>query len=97
MSIASPETFGARLHRERKRQGLTAAQVCAKAGIPGHNILIRMEKALNEPGLFRAARIAAALGVSLDALLAPVGCGACDGLPPAGFVCPDCKTRGGTP
>ena len=97
MDLASPEVFGARLRRIRKRQDLTAAQVCLRAGFPSHNTLTRMEKAQSQPGLFSAARIAAALGVSLDALLAPSPCGACDGLPPAGFVCPDCRTRGGTP
>lgn len=97
MTLASPAIFGARVRRVRKRQGLTCAQVCVKARISGHNLLNRIENAQSEPGLFRAARIAEALGVSLDALLAPPECGTCDGLPPAGFLCPDCRTRGTTP
>jgi transcriptional regulator with XRE-family HTH domain len=97
MDVASPQIFGTRIRRIRKRQGLTGAQVCTRAGISGHNLVTRIEKAQSEPGLFKAARLAAALGVSLDALLAPPECVTCDGIPPAGFICPDCHTRGATP
>ena len=96
MDLATPEIFGARIRRERRRQNLTSAQVAIRAGLSGHNAVYRMEKAVSEPGLFKAAAVAAALGVSLDTLLAPADCEACDGLPPAGFVCPDCHKRGGT-
>ena len=96
MSVASPQTFGARLRKARKNAGLTMDQVSAMAELPGHNTLMRMERAQNEPGLFRAARAAAALGISLDALLAPAECEACDDRPPPGFICPDCRKRGAT-
>ena len=96
MDLASPQAFGARLRAARRSQDLTMDQLSAKAGIAGHNALMRMERAQNEPGLFRAARAAAALGVSLDALLAPAECEACDDRPPPGFICPDCRKRGAT-
>ena len=37
-----------------------------------------------------AGRIAAALGRALADMVQPVGCGTCDGSPPAGFSCLEC-------
>ena len=96
MTLASPALFGARIRRERKRQELTYAALAAKAGDNATN-LKRIEAGTGETGVFRAARIAAALGLSLDALLAPPDCPACDGFPPAGFICPSCSRLGGAP
>ena len=92
------ELFGARIRRERTRRGWSCAELAAKAGVgSGHNAVSRIENAAGEPGLFRAAAIAAALGLSLDALLAPADCGTCDGLPPAGFTCQACGKAGDAP
>ena len=97
MTIASPAVFGARIHRERIRQGLTFTQLAAKAGLQGTTTLKRIEIAEGQPGLFRAAAVAAVLGLSLDALLAPADCPVCDGLPPAGFTCQACGKPGEAP
>ena len=87
--------FGARIRRERSSRGWSCAELAKKAGLgASHNSVSRIETAAGEPGLFRAAAVAAALGLSLDALLAPSDCGTCDGLPPAGFTCQACgKSR----
>ena len=97
MTLASPVLFGARIRRERKRQELTYAQLAARSGVRSPTTLKRIEAGGAEPGLFKAAAIAAALGLSLDALLAPPDCPACDGFPPAGFICPSCSRLGGAP
>ena len=87
--------FGKRIARERKALGWSCAALARKAGVSGKN-LSGYERGVNEPGVFRAAALAAALGVSLDALVAPSPCEACDGMPPARMTCTACG-REGTP
>lgn len=94
MSIPSPAIFGARLRRERESRGLSCAQVAIKAGLGTYKAVGSVERAAHQPGFFTVARIAVALGVSLDALVAEPDCAACDGFPPAGWSCPQCKTTG---
>lgn len=88
------EIFGARVLRERKRRGWSTRDLQVKAGISSPSLVNRMERGLGEPGLFRAARVAAAFGVSLDDLIAESFCQQCDGMPPAGFTCQACGTDG---
>jgi len=87
------QTFGRRIARERTRLGWSRSELARKAGINGKN-LGGYERGENEPGVFKAAGLAAALGVSLDALLAPPSCWVCDGTPPAGMTCNTCGTGG---
>ena len=91
------EIFGARILRERKRRGWSTRDLQAKAGISTPSLVNRMERGIGEPGLFRAARVAAAFGIPLDDLLAESFCHACDGVPPAGFTCQACGTEGTRP
>lgn len=86
--------FGARIRRERARQGMSGFQLAKQSGLTSASIINRCERGLGEIGVFRAARIAAVLGVSLDSLLAEPSCGTCDGRPPPGFICTGCGTGG---
>jgi transcriptional regulator with XRE-family HTH domain len=94
MSIPSPAIFGARLRRERESQGLTSGQVAIKAGLTSGRTVATAERAVHQPGVFTVARIARALGMSLDKLMADPDCPDCDGYPPPGWSCPQCKTTG---
>lgn len=94
MSIPSPAIFGARLRRERQSQGLTSGQVAIKAGLRSSRSVATVERAVHQPGMFTVARIARALGISLDSLMADPDCPDCDGFPPAGYSCPQCKATG---
>jgi transcriptional regulator with XRE-family HTH domain len=94
MSLPSPQIFGARLRRERESLGLSSGQVAIKAGLTSGRAVTTAERAVHQPGIFTVARIAAALGVSLDTLMADPDCPGCDGYPPPGRSCPQCKTTG---
>lgn len=89
---ALTDLFKRRTERARKEQGLTIAGLAAKAGFSHH----RLVSLYRHPGctLDNAVALASALGLSLDALVAPSSCDVCDGLPPAGFTCQKCGTHG---
>lgn len=63
------ETFGARLKRLREHRGLTQQALATQAGVP-YMTIYRAETAgtNRQPRLDVAARLARALGVSLDVL-----------------------------
>jgi transcriptional regulator with XRE-family HTH domain len=61
------ETMGQRLKRLRERAGLTQRQAAEASGVP-LGTLRRWEQDVAEPLLSGAARLAEALGVSLDEL-----------------------------
>jgi transcriptional regulator with XRE-family HTH domain len=64
----SNETFGKRLQRLRHEAGLSQAKLARAAGVP-HGSLRNWEYDIREPLVGAAAKIARALGVSLDTLV----------------------------
>lgn len=89
MTIATPAVVGARFRAARERQKMSAAQVTIRAGLTDSKMVLRLESAERQPGVFTVARIAAALGESLDDLLAPPDS--------ARAVCPHCGRPSGAP
>lgn len=87
-----PPWFGQRVRRERERRGLTLEALGGKCCLDAATIM-RTEKG-QDPAFSTAIALSAGLGLSLDALLTPMPCGTCDGMPPAGFICSECG-RGG--
>lgn len=82
--------FGERIRRERIAHGWSQRELAEKAGLKP-DAPRKYERALNEPGVTSALAIADALGLQLDAMLAPPGgCTDCQGKPPAGFRCLAC-------
>ena len=65
--MLNPQQFGARLALYRERRTLTVTRLAALAGIDFMQIR-RYEKGETMPTLESAARLAAALGISLDEL-----------------------------
>jgi transcriptional regulator with XRE-family HTH domain len=60
--------IGHAVRRMRERAGLSMRQLAASAGMhPGY--LTRVERGLVEPGVGAVARLASALGVTVDELL----------------------------
>jgi DNA-binding XRE family transcriptional regulator len=66
--VMSKETFGKRLQRLRHEAGLSQAKLARAAGIP-HPSLRNWEYDIREPLVMTAAKLARALGVSLDELV----------------------------
>lgn len=65
-------TLGEVIRRKRKAAGLTQGELAGMARLPT-SFVCRVERGYGEdPGIFRMARIARALGVTLDWLLAAV-------------------------
>jgi HTH-type transcriptional regulator / antitoxin HipB len=87
---ATAEAFGRRIARERKARGWSQVELARKAGLRASKLVSNYEAGASEPVLSNAAALARALGVSLDALIAPPGCETCDGIPPAGMTCNAC-------
>lgn len=83
---------GRRLKRARLREGLSLRQAAAKAGI-GFNSVTRIERGENA-WFDHVVALASIYGLSLDALVIPPACAACDDLPPAGFTCNRCGSAG---
>jgi len=62
------KTFGERLKRIREKQGLSQQELSQKAAVP-YETIYRVERGLHqEPRVSVAAKLARALGVSLDVL-----------------------------
>jgi transcriptional regulator with XRE-family HTH domain len=59
--------MGERLQKARRAKGLSQPQLAAAAGVPVGS-LRQWEQGRREPLLSAAARVASALGISLDAL-----------------------------
>jgi transcriptional regulator with XRE-family HTH domain len=64
----SKETFGQRLKRLRQAAGLSQAKLARAAGVP-HGSLRNWEYDLREPLVSTAAKLARALGITVDALV----------------------------
>lgn len=63
------KALGHRLQLARKRAGLTQQELCQKAGL-SYSTLAKIERgAIRSPSVFTVASIAAATGMSIDALL----------------------------
>ena len=56
----------------RKQQGMTQKQLSEKSGVP-RLCIIRYESGRYKPGLENAAKLAAALGCSIDELIGKAG------------------------
>ena len=80
---------GKRLRQARHAQKLSMRDLQAKACLSSPSVVSRAEQGFNTTFTTMVA-MAAALGVSLDALIAPTVCIICDGMPPAGFTCLNC-------
>jgi transcriptional regulator with XRE-family HTH domain len=62
------KTFGERLKRIREKQGLSQQELSQKAGV-AYETIYRVERGMHqEPRVSVAAKLARALGVSLDVL-----------------------------
>lgn len=81
--------FGQNIRRERIARQWSQTDLAHKAGITQHGVYA-YEKAKNEAGVLSALRIADALGLSLDSMLAPPSCGTCKAKPRRGFRCLEC-------
>lgn len=90
LSQSQSRTAGARIRGLRKALGWKQGELAAKAGIR-QTMVSRSESGTVRMSPRTAAAIAAALGVSLEDLLAE--CGHCHGNPPAGFACLSCGTE----
>ena len=88
-----PPLFGQRIRRERERRGLTLKALGDKCGGLNASTMLRAEQGF-DPALSTAFALSSALGLSLDALLAEQECATCDGTPPAGFICSECRMEG---
>ena len=60
--------FGHRIKRARKAKGWSQGKLGKRVGINAYQQISRYERGLEEPGVLTAAKIADALGVSLDYL-----------------------------
>lgn len=89
--------FGPRVKRKRLERGWSLRDLAAKAGVSSASTINRVENGKGDIWLSAAVKIAAALEVSLDELLAPAACSACDGHPPPGFICAGCRREGERP
>jgi transcriptional regulator with XRE-family HTH domain len=70
MNTQPKNTFAARLRELREKAGLTQAQLAQRAGL--HlSAVTRFEHGRREPSLASAAKLAAALGVTVDELIRP--------------------------
>ena len=87
-----PPWFGHRLKRERERRSWTLRDVSGKSGVATATVL-RMENG-NDASLSTVVAVTSALGLSIDALTAETECAACDGAPPEGFICSECRREG---
>src|SRR5262249_25533599 len=72
MAKKTSSGFASNLRRLRQRTGLTQAQLAEKAGLHLHGVT-KLEQGDREPALATAAKIAAALGVTVDELMRPAG------------------------
>ena len=84
-----PAIFGQRIRHERQRHGWNMRTLSAKTGGVSINTISRAERG-SDLTLSNAIAIAAALGLSLDSLLAEPVCAQCDDRPPEGFTCTAC-------
>lgn len=84
--------LGQHLTARLRALGRDQAWLKEEAGISGHIAA----RALNGNGadLMGAARLAAAVGSSLPAMLVPYKCRTCQGTPPAGYRCLECREEG---
>ena len=89
MTDLSPHArFGKMVAAERARRGWSMRELLAWAGLPAAPAtVVRIEDG-GGTRLDIAARVARALGLSLDGLLDP--CGQCRDAPPPGFTCNTC-------
>jgi transcriptional regulator with XRE-family HTH domain len=88
-----PPVFGRRLRRERSRRGWSMRDLAARCGEGFSPNTVQRAEDGRDITLSGAIVLAAALGTSLDALLATGECEVCDGMPPAGFICSECGRR----
>ena len=88
-----PAIFGQRIRHERQRRGWNMRTLSAKTGGVSINTISRAERG-SDLTLSNAIAIAAALGLSLDSLLAEPVCAQCDDRPPEGFTCTACGREG---
>jgi transcriptional regulator with XRE-family HTH domain len=70
--VAEGETMGTRLRRLRQEKGMSQPQLAAAAGVPV-GTLRNWEQDRRVPLLDTAARVAGALGISLDVLAGAIG------------------------
>jgi transcriptional regulator with XRE-family HTH domain len=71
VALAAKAEFGRRLKAARKKAGLTQARLAELTGLDPVTIS-QIETGQREPGITRAARLAAALNVTLDELVGQV-------------------------
>jgi transcriptional regulator with XRE-family HTH domain len=89
------ERFGRRVAAKRAERGWSMRDLCTRAGLaPAPSAIKRLEDT-GGVSLNTAARVARALGISLDGLLDP--CGQCGDKPPAGFTCQACGAEDEVP
>jgi transcriptional regulator with XRE-family HTH domain len=82
--------FGERVHHERTELGWSMRDLGVKAGGFDAATVMRAEKGTADIWLSTAVRLAAALQVSLDGLVAVPACWQCEGEPPEGYICREC-------
>ena len=87
-----PAIFGQRIRHERNDR-LEHADPQRQNRRVSINTISRAERG-GDLTLSNAIAIAAALGLSLDTLLAEPACAQCDDRPPAGFMCTACGREG---
>jgi transcriptional regulator with XRE-family HTH domain len=75
--VASPEDgrLAATLRAEREREGLTRAQLAARAQMSGNTLMALEQGRTKDPGFFKVAALCRALNVGLDELRIAVGVG----------------------
>jgi transcriptional regulator with XRE-family HTH domain len=70
--MGTPETFAQRLQRIRQRSGLSQPRLAEAAGLAVASVR-NYEQGRRMPGLEEAAKMARALGCTLDELAGPLG------------------------
>lgn len=90
--LTPAERFGRRVAMARAARDWSMRGLCMKAGIPSASTIDRIEDG-SSVSLDTAARVARALGLSLDGLLDP--CRQCQDAPPPGFTCNACGAESG--
>lgn len=91
--LTPAQRFGEHVYTVRAGRGWSMKQTAIKAGLTHAQDILRAERG-DELGLSKVVAIAAALGLSLDALAKPAACLGCDDRPPPGFTCTTCSTTG---
>lgn len=80
----------------RKARGLRQCELAESSGVR-QGTVSAIERGYRSGPARAVEAMAAALGVTVDALRSAVSCGNCGGKPPRGFTCQQCGTPGESP